>query len=826
MPVHTAVSTSSGNLLQTLLDVSLTGIILFRPVYAPQDPATVCDFAYEYLNPAAKRLLHLVECPVESFLTRFPQAADNGVFAFYCDTYLSGQPGEYEVPDPTGGSAHVVRLAAQVCAGQLVVSFLETAPATPGGVSVLLSQAAAQAARADAERQRERLHEVLLHLPASVALFHGPDLVYTLVSPGYEQLFPSRSLHGRPVREALPELVGQPLLARLEQVYRTGESCHAAETEVWVDFTGTGRLDQAYFNVLFQPLRNRFGEVDGVLNFAYNVTASVHARRELQALNQTLEARVQERTERLHAALDAAEGHRGQFAQQQDLLRQILAQVPAAVAALTGPDHRYLFFNDTYQARAGGRAYVGQPLAELFPELARQGFVALLDQVYATGQPHRQSDAPVELLDPVSGAPTLRYVDLLYQPLVAGDGQTSGILAFIVDVTDKVQARQQAEAQRQQLHDLFLRAPAPIVILDGPELVFQLVNPAFQRIFPGRTLLGRPLLMALPEIASTPIDPILQQVYATGAPYVAQEMPLRLARHADGDPEDLHFTFTYQARRGAGGGVDGVLVFAYEVTDQVRARRMVEQGEQQARAQAEAFRRNNEQLTRLNADLDSFVYAASHDLKTPITNMVGLLEALREQLPAAAHAAPLVPELLNMLDGAAARFQVTIAQLADLTRLQQVNGEPVAAVDLTALVESIRLDLAPQIQAAQARLEVDVKDCVRLFFPPHHLRSIVYNLLSNALKYRQPGRPALVQVRCHGTAAATELVVQDNGLGLSVAQQAQLFGLFQRLHAHVEGSGVGLFMVKKILDNTGGHIRVDSEPGVGTTFTVSFPHPQ
>ncbi|WP_374679459.1 ATP-binding protein [Hymenobacter sp. J193] len=65
--------------------------------------------------------------------------------------------------------------------------------------------------------------------------------------------------------------------------------------------------------------------------------------------------------------------------------------------------------------------------------------------------------------------------------------------------------------------------------------------------------------------------------------------------------------------------------------------------------------------------------------------------------------------------------------------------------------------------------------------------------------------------------------MQDNGLGLSAAQQARLFGLFQRLHTHVEGSGIGLYTIKRILDNAGGTITVQSQPDVGTTFTVTFP---
>jgi signal transduction histidine kinase len=108
-------------------------------------------------------------------------------------------------------------------------------------------------------------------------------------------------------------------------------------------------------------------------------------------------------------------------------------------------------------------------------------------------------------------------------------------------------------------------------------------------------------------------------------------------------------------------------------------------------------------------------------------------------------------------------------------------------------------------------------------FSMKHLRSIVYNLLSNAVKYRDPARPPLVQVRATDTTAHVVLEVQDNGLGLSEEQQSQLFAMFRRLHDHVEGSGVGLYMLKRIMENAGGTIAVQSQPGVGTTFTVTFP---
>ena len=150
-------------------------------------------------------------------------------------------------------------------------------------------------------------------------------------------------------------------------------------------------------------------------------------------------------------------------------------------------------------------------------------------------------------------------------------------------------------------------------------------------------------------------------------------------------------------------------------------------------------------------------------------------------------------------------------------------SEQINLVALVALVERVRLDLAPVLAAAGVRLTVEARPTVS--FLPKNLRIIVYNLPSNAVKYRGPRRAPVVQLRRHRNETTVVLEVPDNGLGLNPDQQSQLFGIFQRLHDHVEGSGIGLCMVKKMVENAGGTIAVQSQFGVGSTFIVSFPAP-
>ena len=170
-----------------------------------------------------------------------------------------------------------------------------------------------------------------------------------------------------------------------------------------------------------------------------------------------------------------------------------------------------------------------------------------------------------------------------------------------------------------------------------------------------------------------------------------------------------------------------------------------------------------------------------------------------------------------------ARFTHTIHHLTDLSRLQKESDTPPHAVPLAPVIDGVRLDLAPLLAQTGGRFDVDVRAVPTVLFSEKNLRSVVFNLLSNALKYRHPDRPPLVRVRARRDGAWAVLEVQDNGLGFDIGREEQLFAMFQRLHTHVEGSGVGLYMVKRLVENAGGRISVESQIGTGTTFTVHLP---
>jgi signal transduction histidine kinase len=196
---------------------------------------------------------------------------------------------------------------------------------------------------------------------------------------------------------------------------------------------------------------------------------------------------------------------------------------------------------------------------------------------------------------------------------------------------------------------------------------------------------------------------------------------------------------------------------------------------------------------------------------------------LKKALPVAVRSDALVATVLDRMHGSVERFTRTIGHLTDVTKLQTEFAQPPVTLALDQVVEEVRQDMLPQLTEVGAQLDVAVADCQSRVFSEKNLRSIVYNLLSNALKYRSPGRPPHIRMTCTLEDDYLVLKVQDNGLGVNEWQQARLFQLFQRLHTHVEGSGLGLYMVKKIVENAGGTIAVESQVEVGTTFILRFP---
>ena len=228
--------------------------------------------------------------------------------------------------------------------------------------------------------------------------------------------------------------------------------------------------------------------------------------------------------------------------------------------------------------------------------------------------------------------------------------------------------------------------------------------------------------------------------------------------------------------------------------------------------------KKNKELERTNTDLDNFIYTASHDLKSPITNMEGLMTLFKKSVNEKVDAKE--EKLLEMMDTSVQRLQKTIGDLVEITKHQKdLEDAVVETLFFSDITQDIKDDIYHLIKASKATINEHFK-VENVVYKRSSLRSILYNLLSNAIKYRNPDKPLEIELKTFVKNGCIVLSVKDNGLGLNPNQQKKLFSLFRRMHQHVEGTGVGLYSIKRIVENNGGRILVKSEEGVGTEFMV------
>lgn len=228
----------------------------------------------------------------------------------------------------------------------------------------------------------------------------------------------------------------------------------------------------------------------------------------------------------------------------------------------------------------------------------------------------------------------------------------------------------------------------------------------------------------------------------------------------------------------------------------------------------------NQELARTNADLDNFVYAASHDLRQPANNLRGLFDELRSS---ANVPDPDAAQMWRLFDDSLQALTTTITELADVVQIARQPGEEIIeAVAFNDVLQQVLQTLHREIQVAAAVIETDFTALQELPYGRSNLRTILLNLVSNALKYRNPDRPARVQIRTYTQAGQPVVEVQDNGLGMNLQKYGHdLFQLFRRFHPQAStGTGVGLFLVNRLVQTQGGRIDVESQEGYGTTFRV------
>lgn len=223
-----------------------------------------------------------------------------------------------------------------------------------------------------------------------------------------------------------------------------------------------------------------------------------------------------------------------------------------------------------------------------------------------------------------------------------------------------------------------------------------------------------------------------------------------------------------------------------------------------------------DQLQKQNDDIRQFTYSVTHDLKAPANNVVALIRMIRESnLSTDKYAS-----FLDMLDQTGNHMRSSLDRLMLLIRNYDERGVHEEVLDVAEVLDEVTTNIHGMIEESNTAIVRDIQ-AERFRYNRDDFASILHNLLTNAIKYRSPDRDPAILIRTEVQGDQLKLEITDNGLGMDMQQDgAKLFAKFERIHTNAEGSGMGLYLVKELIERSGGKIQVKSTLGEGSTFTV------
>lgn len=227
---------------------------------------------------------------------------------------------------------------------------------------------------------------------------------------------------------------------------------------------------------------------------------------------------------------------------------------------------------------------------------------------------------------------------------------------------------------------------------------------------------------------------------------------------------------------------------------------------------------NNRLLTKTNTELDRFVYSTSHDLRAPLTSILGLINIADLTDDPAAH-----KKYLGMMKDRIYILDKFIKDITDYSRNNRMSVD-IQKVELSTLVKEIWEMLQYTPEAQNVQFDMQIPEDVVIESDIGRLKTVLLNLVSNALRYHDPAKQEkYIRLGYHVNGKGFHIKIQDNGQGIDPAYHHRVFDMFFRASHTATGSGLGLYIVKETIAKLSGSIQLESAPGIGSTFTVKLP---
>lgn len=638
--------------------------------------------------------------------------------------------------------------------------------------------------------------QALASSPTPTSIYSGENMIIRFANAGMLALWgKDSSVIGRPLMDAIPELEGQPFLAILQEVWRSGKTYSVSEAPAKLIKNGKETLD--YFDYEYRALNDHNNKTWCILNTALEVTSRrkflqqiKQKEEEEQVLKEQMAATLEELTstnEELNHSIE-------ELAYSREYIRTIIKQAPVGIAMLKGPEQIIEIANPAILKIWGhtDTEVIGYPHEKVRPELRGQSVDMWLREVYQSGKPKINSEFLVKLRHNEGLREAI--VNSIYQPIFSDNGEISGILIILEEITQQVLERRKNENDQQML----------ALAIDAGELATFYYQPA-TNLFSGNTLLK--VWFGLSSEENLDLSLALEVIVPEDRERVTEAILSSLSKNSDG-----HYFIEYRIKN--------------KTDNKIRllqANGRVFYDQQGNALSLNGTLRDITEQKKEEERKDDFMGMVSHELKTPLTSLKAYLQVLQRM---AVKAENILQQ--NTLDKSLKQVDNMTGMINSFLNVSRIGSGQMyinkTFFDFRSLFSEIEDEVLSTTHTHHFIFKSSNQQLV--FADREKISQVLHNLIENAVKYSPVGSSITVEYLITSN-NSLKINVEDQGKGISEDDQQRIFERYYRVkdinNASIAGFGIGLYLCKEIIDLHNGTIEVRSLQNGGTVFSFVLP---
>lgn len=640
------------------------------------------------------------------------------------------------------------------------------------------------------------LIQALQSSPEPTAIYSEENMIIHFANQGMLDLWgKDASVVGLPLLEAIPELADQPFLSILQRVWHTGETFAVRAAPVTLMHYGIKKV--GYYDYEYKAIVDERRKTLCILNTAREVTSEkAYLEKILEKENSeaALKEEMSVTLEELYAANEDLVSSMMLLAESREHVRMVIEQAPVGMTMLKGPDHIIEIANPAILQIWGRKEVdvIGRPHRLARPELSGQPVYDWLDQVYTTGVRKTNKEFAVDLYH--NGALRQAIVNSIYQPIFSAEGDVTGVLVILEEITEQVMARRKNEKDQDML----------ALAIDAGQLATFYYEPA-TNLFAGNQLLHK--WFGLEPLAQIDLSKAVAVILEEDRQRVTEAISYSLSSESDG-----YYAIEYRIK----------------TPDDITPRMVQARGQVFYDSAGTALSLNGtlRDITEQKKDeqrKDDFIGMVSHELKTPLTSLKGYLQLMQR-----GNALSIGGNQQNILDKSLRQVQNMTNMINGFLNISRLDAGKMVLhksyFNFRTLLSELQEDVQQTVESHHIVFELS--EDIHLHADREKISHVIHNLVGNAVKYSPTGSRIDLNYSVIDSHNIT-VRVTDRGMGINLEDQSNIFERYYRVNStkmgSIAGFGIGLYLCREIMELHNGTIVVEHSDANGTTFKLELP---